>query len=31
MSLYRDRFCSHVVAILGNPEPIHKIRQQLIP
>ena len=31
MSFYRDRIYPHIVTVLGNPEPIHKIRQQLIP
>jgi SAM-dependent methyltransferase len=31
MAFYRDRIYPHIVTLLGNPEPIHKIRQQLIP
>jgi hypothetical protein len=31
MSFYKDRIYPHIVTVLGNPEPIHKIRQQLIP
>jgi len=31
MSFYRNLIHSHIVAILDNPEPIHKIRRQIIP
>jgi len=31
MSFYRNRVYPHIVTVLGNPEPIQKIRQQLIP
>ena len=31
MSFYRNRVYPHIVAVLGNPEPIHKIRQQIVP
>ena len=31
MSLYGDRVYPHVVTVLGNPKPIQKIRQQIIP
>src|SRR5580765_7785529 len=31
MSFYRNRIYPHIVAMLGNPEPIQKIRQQIIP
>lgn len=31
MSFYRNRVYPHIVTLLGNPEPVQKIRQQLIP
>jgi ubiquinone/menaquinone biosynthesis C-methylase UbiE len=31
MSFYRNRVYPHIVSLLGNPEPIHKIRQQIVP
>jgi SAM-dependent methyltransferase len=31
MSFYRDRIYPHIVTALGNPPPVQKIRQQLIP
>ena len=31
MSFYRDRLYPHIVTVLGNPKPIQKIRQQIIP
>ena len=31
MSFYRNRVYPHIVSVLGNPKPIQKIRQQLIP
>ncbi len=31
MSFYRNRVYPHIVTVLGNPEPIQKIRQQIIP
>ena len=31
MSFYRDRVYPHIVAAMGNPEPIQKIRQQVVP
>ena len=31
MSFYRDRVYPHVVKKLGNPEPIQKIRQLIVP
>jgi ubiquinone/menaquinone biosynthesis C-methylase UbiE len=31
MSFYRNRFYPHIVSVLGNPEPVEKIRQLLIP
>jgi ubiquinone/menaquinone biosynthesis C-methylase UbiE len=31
MSFYRNRVYPHIVTILGNPKPIQKIRQQIIP
>ncbi len=31
MSFYRNRVYPHIVTVLGNPKPIQKIRQQLIP
>lgn len=31
MSFYRNRVYPHIVTMLGNPKPIQKIRQQLIP
>jgi ubiquinone/menaquinone biosynthesis C-methylase UbiE len=31
MSFYRDRVYPHIVAAIGNPEPIQKIRQQVVP
>jgi len=30
MPFYRDHVYPHLVAALGNPKPVHKIRQQLI-
>ena len=31
MSFYRNRVYPHIVSALGNPPPIQKIRQQIIP
>jgi ubiquinone/menaquinone biosynthesis C-methylase UbiE len=31
MSFYSNRVYPHIVTILGNPKPIQKIRQQIIP
>jgi ubiquinone/menaquinone biosynthesis C-methylase UbiE len=31
MTFYRNRVYPHIVTLLGNPEPVQKIRQQLIP
>jgi ubiquinone/menaquinone biosynthesis C-methylase UbiE len=31
MSFYRNRVYPHIVAALGNPEPVQKIRQQIMP
>ena len=31
MSFYRNRVYPHIVSVLGNPEPIQKIRQQIVP
>ena len=31
MSFYRNRIYPLIVTVLGNPEPIHKIRQKIIP
>jgi hypothetical protein len=31
MPFYRDHVYPHLVGILGNPKPIRKIRQQLVP
>ncbi len=31
LSFYRNRVYPHIVTVLGNPKPIQKIRQQLIP
>jgi ubiquinone/menaquinone biosynthesis C-methylase UbiE len=31
VSFYRNRVYSHIVTALGNPKPIQKIRQQIIP
>ena len=31
MSFYRNRVYPQIVSVLGNPEPIRKIRQQIIP
>jgi SAM-dependent methyltransferase len=31
MSFYRDWVYPHIVTVLGNPKPIQKIRQQIIP
>jgi ubiquinone/menaquinone biosynthesis C-methylase UbiE len=31
MSFYRNRIYPHIVAMLGNPKPIQKIRHQIIP
>jgi ubiquinone/menaquinone biosynthesis C-methylase UbiE len=31
MAFYKDHIYPHLVSLLGNPEPIHKIRQQIIP
>jgi hypothetical protein len=28
---YRNRVYPHIVTVLGNPKPIQKIRQQIIP
>jgi ubiquinone/menaquinone biosynthesis C-methylase UbiE len=31
VSFYRDRIYPHIVMALGNPPPVQKIRQQIIP
>ena len=31
MSFYRNRVYPHIVTVLGNPKPIQKIRQRLLP
>jgi hypothetical protein len=31
MSFYRNRVYPHIVTVLGNPKPIQKIREQIIP
>lgn len=31
MSFYGDRVYPHVVTMLGNPKPIQKIREQIVP
>src|SRR5215469_11715088 len=31
MTFYRNRVYPHIVSVLGNPKPIHKIRQQIVP
>jgi ubiquinone/menaquinone biosynthesis C-methylase UbiE len=31
MSFYRNRVYPHVVSVLGNREPIHKIRKEIVP
>lgn len=31
MSFYRNRVYPHIVTMLGNPKPIQKIRQQIVP
>jgi ubiquinone/menaquinone biosynthesis C-methylase UbiE len=31
MSFYRNRVYPHIVTVLGNPRPIQKIRQQIVP
>jgi SAM-dependent methyltransferase len=31
MSFYRDRIYPHLVSMLGNPKPIEKIRQRIVP
>lgn len=31
MPFYRERVYPHLVRVLGNPEPIRKIRQELLP
>jgi hypothetical protein len=31
MSFYRDSISPHIVTALGNPPPVQKIRQQIIP
>jgi ubiquinone/menaquinone biosynthesis C-methylase UbiE len=31
MSFYRNRVYPHIVTVLGNPKPVQKIRQQLLP
>jgi ubiquinone/menaquinone biosynthesis C-methylase UbiE len=31
MSFYRNRVYPYIVTVLGNPKPIQKIRQQIIP
>jgi len=31
MSFYRNRVYPHIVTVLGNPEPVQKIRQRLLP
>ena len=30
MTFYRDRVYPHLVTMLGNPEPIRKIRERLV-
>jgi hypothetical protein len=31
MSFYRNRIYPHIVTVPGNPRPIPKIRQQIVP
>jgi len=31
MSFYKNRVYPHIVTILGNPKPVQRIRQQLLP
>jgi SAM-dependent methyltransferase len=31
MPLYRDRIYPHLISMLGNPEPIRKVRQRIVP
>ena len=31
MSFYRNQIYPLIVTVLGNPEPIHKIRQKIVP
>jgi len=31
MSFYRNRVYPHIVTMLGNPKPVQRIRQQLLP
>jgi SAM-dependent methyltransferase len=31
MAFYRNRIYPHIVTLLGNPEPVQKIRQTIIP
>jgi len=31
MSFYRNRVYPHIVTVLGNPKPVQKIRQRLLP
>jgi ubiquinone/menaquinone biosynthesis C-methylase UbiE len=31
MAFYRNRIYPHIVSMLGNPRPIQKIREQIIP
>src|SRR5438093_12365728 len=31
MSFYRNHVYPHLVSMLGNPKPVQKIRQQLVP
>jgi hypothetical protein len=31
MSFYRNRVYPHIVTVLGNPKPMQKIRQQVVP
>jgi len=30
-SFFRNRIYLHIVTVLGNPRPVQKIRQQLLP
>jgi hypothetical protein len=31
VSFYRERVYPHLVSMLGNPKPIEKIREQIVP
>lgn len=31
MPFYRDRIYPHLVRVLGDPPPIRKVRQQIVP